>query len=376
MNEGRMKVLEMLQEGKIGVEEAMGLLKQFPEEDAPREERRDSGGGFLSELGDTISGAISDAIDASDGVFGGWQHGRKTTKEFVSDPITADIAAIKLLGKNGPVEIRGYEGNQVKIEVKYNAKRGDAQVFVREEGGVFELLYDYNALRWLAVDCLVPNVLVGQIHGESKNSKVELYNIRAEQVALITKNSKIEMGNVNAPQIVAKTRNANIEAKNLQTVNLDLQTGNAKIDIENVKAKIARLTTSNAKIATENVDIEQLYLKTSNGNIKLENMFNEAIDYVDARPEGSQYPPGAAPATERIIEAQTSNSGITVNLPADVAVDVQASTSNAGVECKIPNLVLNEFSKNYINGRTFDYDTHPRRLKLSLNTSNAAVKIR
>jgi len=32
MNEGRLKILEMLQEGKISVDEAMNLLSQFPEE--------------------------------------------------------------------------------------------------------------------------------------------------------------------------------------------------------------------------------------------------------------------------------------------------------------------------------------------------------
>jgi hypothetical protein len=406
----------MLQEGKISVEEATVLLRQFPEQqqrehheyhgyydDDEDEDKPTLGTGFdFSSIGETISNAMSDAFETVNeavkdaGDFAGdynWSgislfgiNGKhKNEMMFVSDPIAGDIAAIRLLGKNSPVEVKGYPGNQVRIKVKYTPKRHGTQIFVREDGGVFELLYDYNAMRGVDVECLVPaGSLVGSIHAETKNAKIEIEQITANQMELITKNEKIELADVICPQIIARTRNAKIDAKRVQSEHMDLQTNNAKIDVKDTKAKIARLTTSNAKVSTERIDIEQLYIKTSNGGIKLEDAFNAATFPVSEMVRDPQRNPNTAPSAaetaeatfERVIEAQTSNASVTISIPYDTAINLQASTSNARIDCKLPNLLVSDMSKNYLYAKTHNYETRPKRVKLTINTSNAAIKVK
>jgi len=405
------------------VQESLELLKQFAEE-TPQQtvnnnnqqkwrersySREDEGDfenqmdGLFEDIGETISSALETAADALEEAFdggngfeinlgfGGGRSRNKETIDYISNPITGTIPAIKLMGKNAPVEIYGYDGNEVRIEVKFNPKKRDARVLVQETGGSFEVLYDYNAMRWLGIECHVPNVLIDHIHGESKNSKVELRNVMVDKAAvLISRNSSIKIADVVCPKILAKTNNSNIYARNVQGSEIDLQTSNSKISVENIKARVARLTTSNSKVETENIDVVELYVKSSNGMVKLDDIFGGGPGN---SPEergtvplaaGSQYPPGdprgaavgATAVGERIVDVQTSNATISVAVPKDAAVKLQASTSNGGVQCKLPNLIANEVSKNYFNGMTYGYDAAPKRVKLNLNTSNATVKIK
>jgi len=409
MNEGKVKILEMLQEGKITVQESLELLKQFEEEQPSPpymddyddeamnfEERLD---GIFDNIGNIVSSNldkagrnIDKALNNAEG-FSEFSIGGKNVKivafgpgtkpgigkSFASRPITGDIAFIKLMSKNSPVQIKGYAGDTVQINVKYNPKRKDAQVVIQEEGGGFEVLYDYNAMRWLGIECLVPNALVNQIHGESKNSSIVFSDVRAGNAVLITKNSNIKIRDINCHSLLAKTGNSNLYARNVVAHELDLQTSNSKIETENVKAHIARLTTSNAKIELEDIDANEIYVKTSNASVKLDNAYwetNEAAEPVAT--VGSQYPPGheKAPKSERIVDIKTSNASIGVGVPADAAVKLQASTSNGGVQCKLQNLIANEVSKNYFNGKTYDYESRQKQVKLNLSSSNGAIKIK
>ncbi|MCL2235167.1 MAG: DUF4097 family beta strand repeat-containing protein [Defluviitaleaceae bacterium] len=394
MNENRMKILEMLQEGKITVDEAMAMLAQIPEDEPqhryeePRYSRdrhdREPEVFDFGNVGATIKGAFSDVISALDDIdidvrvdLGG---GKKHHKNFVSAPITTDtIPSLRLLGKNAPVMIRGHDGNEIHINAKYVAKSRGATLHVQENGGNYELLYDYNAVRYVLVECYVPrHVLVEYLHGETKNSAVELYDTRAGQVELLTKNSKIYIEDVNASHIVARTRNGNLYANGVTAINLDLETSNSKIDIEDVTARVARLTTSNAKINTENVNIQQLYMKTSNAAIKLEDAFDfEAETYQE--PEfGSQIRPEdrVAAAVERVIEATTSNATVQMYVPRDVAVKLQASTTNGRIDSTLTNLITHEISKNYLHATSQNYDTAAKKARIDIKTSNGTVKIK
>ncbi|MCL2855475.1 MAG: DUF4097 family beta strand repeat-containing protein [Defluviitaleaceae bacterium] len=393
MSEGRIKILEMLQEGKITVDEAMAMLAQFPEEEQAqnqtnnnhdnnndsRKEREYTASFDFADVGNTIKGAISNALSALDDIdiqieIGG---GKKYHMNFESEPITdTAIPSLRLLGKNAPVTIHGYEGSTIQINTKYATKSRGATLHVQEQNGNYELLYDYNAVRSVAVECYVPrHILIQQLHGESKNSALELYDVQAGHVELLTKNSKISLESVTAPNIVARTKNSNIEARYINTAHLDLETSNSKIEIEEVVAKIARLTTSNAKISTESINIQQLYMKTSNAGIKVEEALNFTND--ETTPEfGSQQRPEGILLAERVIEAHTSNGTVQIYVPDDVAVKLQASTSNGRIDSTLTNLIAHEISKNYLHATSQNYDTAQKRARIDIKTSNSSVKIK
>ena len=195
-NEGKVKILEMLAEGKITVEQSLELLAQFTDEEKsnrsrdyidprqinPNKRRDDSDEDWdgdwdegssdfandMANLGRRIKESIEDAIgtdlssigsdisnsfreigrDLEDvdinldvaGLFGYYKH--KSTITYISDPIPQSINQLKLLGKNAKVEIKGYNGDRLRITCKFNPKRADAQVLINEDNGSYEVLYD------------------------------------------------------------------------------------------------------------------------------------------------------------------------------------------------------------------------------------------
>ncbi|MDR2182894.1 MAG: DUF4097 domain-containing protein [Clostridiales bacterium] len=420
-NEGKIKILEMLQEGKITVEQSLELLAQFPDEKKagrrmdPRQinpnkrrdedndsenyddwewgsdwdEAEDEDGYDFSNLGQRIKAEIEGALgtdlssigndikqsirdigrDLEDadihldmsGLFGNYKH--RSTVTYISDPVPQAINQLKLIGKNAKVEIRGYDGDRLRITCKYNPKRQDAQIIVNEAGGSYEVLYDYNAMRSVAIYAEVPRVFVESIHGETKNAMVGLDGIKCRHAHLLTKNASIRVENSDCKEIAARTRNAAIKAEKLTADNIDFETSNSKIDVDDTTAQTARLTTSNSKVTTEHCDIKQLFIKTTNAGIKMERLFK----YSAAQ---SQWD------AEHIIEAHTTNGGVSIYVPRDVAAVIQASTSNGRVDCELPNMLMGEISKNYISGRNRDYDNAAKKVKINVSTTNSTIKFK
>jgi len=394
-NEGKVKILEMLSEGKIGVDEAMELLKQFPDEKEkkvrifsageeidPRqinpnkqednlEDRvieMDFSG--LSNLGQSIKKTVARAMESLEDLdinidfdfdLGGSRH--RSTMTYISDPIQGSIDTLKLIGKNSSVKVDGYSGNELRITCTYSSKRPDVQVLVNEENGVYELLYDYNAVRSMQIYCEVPHAYIENLHAESKNSSVELNNVKGRFFNLITKNSSIKIDNVECDEITARTKNSGISAEKLAAGHIDFETTNSKIDLEGVTAETVRITTTNGKVVTEYVDAKQLFVKTTNSGIKMENIFRSPA-------QGGNW------ETERIIEAHTTNGGVTIYVPREIAAMVQASTSNGRVDCECQNMLMGEISKNYINGRSQNYESSPMKAKINISTTNSAIKIK
>ena len=406
-NEGKMKILQMLSEGTIAVEDAMKLLEQFKDEEQenlrsqrpPRPERprrperphvyfghvhgngpdprvagqktirvngSDEAISFAESIGEKISGALSKLdnldfdldIDLSD-VFGS-KHRYSNTVTYVSNPIAQNIAALKLMGKNSKVEIEGYDGKELRITCSYKSKRPDTQVFVNEEHGGFEVQYDYNAMYSMEIKCEVPQVFIEEIQAESKNSSIKLQRLNGRTFNLLTKNGGIKLEKVRADEITAKTRNSAIQAEEVTADTISLETSNSKIDAEYITANVAHLITSNSKVETEDLDVKHLYIKTSNSGIKMENIFQ---NFAEA-------------GGERSVEAHTSNGSVSIYIPRNVAAMLQASTTNSRVDCHLQDLLVGDVSKNYLNGRTHDYDNATAKAKINISTTNGSIKIR
>ena len=441
-NEGKVKILQMLAEGKITVEQSLELLAQFKDEEEksrrphvmymdprqvnPNKRRKKNSdcdcdddddcdckwdedceyddedgwewdednnfGNNMANLGQHIKSSIENSIgvdlagissgisqtfkeigkDLEDvdidinldltGLFGTYKH--KSTITYISDPIAQNISQLKLVGKNAKVEIRGYDGDRLRITCKYNPKRKDARILVNENNGSYEVLYDYNAMRSLAIYAEVPrHILVESIHGESKNAHVDLLDVKCGQAHLLTKNSSVRIENTECNEIVARTRNASIKAERLRAGHIDFETNNDKIALERAVANSARLTTSNSKVVTEHCNIRQLFIKTSNAGIKMEHLFGN-----DTAQDGWD--------GEHIIEAHTTNGNATIYIPRHVAAMVQASTSNGRVDSDLPGMVMDEISKNYLSGKHKDYDDADKKVRINVSTTNSTIKFR
>lgn len=384
-NEGKMKILEMISEGKITPDEAMELLKHF-ENDNEKDINQDydfidgfdnidnSAEGFSQRvenfsqrvenfgqnLGERITNFVSDFMD-KDIVINfsdTFKNGYKGYFNYTSETIL-DINSIKLIGKNAPVQIKGYEGDIIKIECEFNCKNPNWEIKVNDENGNYELAYDYDSMRSMKIKCLVPFVYIQNIDIESKNYSIHASNLKGEKFKFASKNGSISIDNIDSNYLLGQTSNASITSSNINAKDIELITKNATINAYKIESNELFLITSNASIKIDDIDTHNLYLKTSNASLRLNN-FLRKTDW-----EG-----------ERNVEIISSNGKIDVDLPKDVYINLRTQTSTSSrINCNLDSVDFKNMSKNYINAISTGYENSNNKLKLNITTSNGNIDI-
>ena len=407
MQDNKMRILERLEAGEITAAEAMALMKnQENRQGAPPDPRQINpnrpqpshshanyqsqsqnqnqnqnqnqhqhqrhqesgwGGGLfgwvgemVSDITESITDSLSDIdvdINLSDFVGGG--HSR--TEHFTSKPILQSLAQLELNGKNDKIEIHGHDGNTVQISCEYDARYPDAHVYYHEENGHISLQFDDKAMKSVKVLCRVPRVHVGKITALTKNDSILMVNVAAGDIELATKNDPIYIEAINCTNLIAHTKNDNIKARAISGHTVFLETTNSKIVAEDIHADTLTLSTTNSGIKTAAIDANHLCIRTTNSGLKLEDTF-----FCD----GSLFWDG-----ERTLEATTTNSGIKLQVPQGVGLQLEASARGGKVLCDMP-LYGAVGDRSYVKGECTSYATAGRRLSVRLATSHGNIKIR
>ena len=313
-----LKILKQLEEGKISAEEAMAMMGQQkppvtptfespPPVEQPPTGWVDSFVGWVGDVVNDVATGIKDLTISYDTII----------KVFESRSVSQGINRLVLVGKNAKVKVRGYDGDTIRVECEYNARREDAEVYFHEESGVFKLIYDEDIIRSMKITCEVPRVLIKDLLVASKNDKILVEGLTSSKIHVETKN--------------------------------------AKITAENICADTAIFRTKNARIDTQNSNITHMYLSTTNTGLK----FAFAGGW-----EG-----------ERTLEAVTTNGGIAIALPSDVGLNIEAETSNSKISCNRDDMNYSKFSKRYMLGESQNYNFGGKRMRVKLSTGNSSIKI-
>jgi len=382
MSEEKRKILEMLQEGKITIDETMSLLKQFPETNKKKKERRnektnssgceegcedcdlcgeedDYGYNYnynfdidLSSIGQEIKNGLQEVQNSLSQVFGEgiFVFGKKTPKgkpfSFTSPSVGNGIRSLKLHGKNAPIIIRHHNADHIKVSGEYQSNNPNAEVAFHFESGNAEIVYNHNVMNSVRLVCEVPeNIQIERVYAENKNSSIEVTGLTAQNIELITKNSKIQIDELTCHNLLAKTRNAPIYATGItSSEEISLETTNAKIDTKKITApNIVKLRTSNASVSLDLSESDSseghcesdLEIRTTNGSIKL-----------------------VVPKTDY-----------------EVGYKIQATTSKGNIKCGLDNMNYETENKNYLTGKTINYEQLASCLNMNLTTTNGSIHV-
>lgn len=392
MGEERLKILQMLEDGKIKAEEAEALLRQIhdgddrprdyqPERERPRHNRPDRERphynrpdrerpyyeyrpdyGWLDDLrtvigntADSIGDAVRDAINSDESPFVSKQE--RFTADLNAD---GEIRELAFEGKNAPMKLEAYGGDTLEVEVNYKAKGlWDPRFSLGQENGAYSLRYDDNALYMLGVSVRVPRAAkIGAVSLNTKNSAISVDDITAGAIDLGTKNAPISAHRINGDRIACETRNAPITLDGVKTREIEAHTSNARITLAYAEGGRARLETSNSKIEARASTIAQLSAITSNSSIQLDN-----LGYTGQEPVCA-------------IDAVTSNGQISVSLPSGkLDCKLRASTSHGSISSELSDLVYQANERNYVEARTIGYDEARSKINLNLQTSNGRIFI-
>lgn len=369
MSEEKIKILDMLKDGKITTDEAMALLKQFQDdsERPPRHHQQDwedrtprysyrPDFSWINDLRSTIEETAQNVLFPDESLFNA-----KQEKFITSSDISGEIRSLVFEGKNAPVRLESYGGDRIEAEVYYKTKsQWNPRFTLSEDNGVYSLNYDDNALYMLGINIRVPEtVQISDVRLKNRNAPITVNHITAGKIELNTKNEVIKVSDIKGEHLYCETKNAAIVLEAVEMREIDAQTSNSKISLKDADAFRARLVTSSAKIEVKGSNIAQLYAKTSNSPLRFDSLSCEEHGPVCS------------------IDAITTNGQISIHLPQrELNCKLRASTTIGNISSDLSDLEYQVNERSYMEAQTRGYEATQNKLNLNLQTTNHGIYIK
>ncbi len=384
MEEERLAVLRMLQEGKITVEEAAALLEALAEGSSPADgtpvepgpaggpetkekkvepgdkgepENKDGPGNKVEEklrrvkslarsglieenvlsavenVLRTVSERLDETFDSAweggPGIFALWPH-KRVERTFTGSFSAASEASINLEIKNGRISLVPWDNEGFKVQTVGFVRNHLAHQAETE----FERLIGYQA---------GPDSL-----------KIEATNMRAIAALSLA----ISLPRRLTYRIAVETTNGPIATGEFTCSEISLQSTNGTIRAEQARSEKLRIETTNGSIhvTTASPDVS---CKTVNGTVNVK-------------------VPAAIAGKYRL---ETTNGGIRVNLPrgVDLGMSVEAETHFGPIRIEHPDMDIVKESQNIGNHEvkavSRGYETTSRKLNLDLETAHGSIVV-
>jgi len=398
LNEERMMILKMLQEGKISSDEASKLLEaldgshnenneysgkrqqksqaNYYDEAAKFREkindwRRDFSKNYSSKdfdkvvdefstkaekIGKNVASAtvgivdkivdyVSSVVDTgSFNIFGSFNVVEKNYEATVSEGMDLEIEAL-----NGQIVVKKHEENKILIKSKIRCPQsGTSDVLVFEESPSsvkLALAKSDNFNLSISHEVYLPAVRFNKIKLESKNGKIYVEDTLSKDFESITSNATIDLKGINSDSIKVDTKNAKVFINYVIGRDVDINTKNSIIEIKNLKT-------------------EKLGAYTANGRIVVDNIQN------------------CDGASEISIDLKTKNGEIKANMndTDNKGYKVKARTTNGGINLLIPELLYHNSASQDGFGKSIDaessnYNTATVRVNINAETVNGYIEV-
>ncbi|MBP3037901.1 DUF4097 domain-containing protein [Bacillaceae bacterium Marseille-Q3522] len=370
MNEERIKILKMVEEGDLSAAEALQLLEELEAKQKKMEQKKED---LIEELsaasGDNTEHEqkhehehsqshykyqsavekIFDFVDTSikklKEVDLDFNFGKSVEFTHVFQHADADIQQFDVDIANGSVKLIPWEQKDVRIECEAKIFRAGTTEEAREKflkDVVFVVegskLKFFTQQKWMKL-----NAAIYFPQAEYDKIKVRLFN------------GKIEAENVKAKQYKAKTANGRITIDTINSANVEISTGNGKVIINNGYIDDLEVETLNGKIVAEG-DFKTLDAESFNGNV-----YCTLTGY-----------------RTQLIDARAATGNIELNLPGEAAVKGELKTNVGGFDILLDGIQITEEKRDVVQKKvrfkTVKEAEHVIKMTANTNTGTITVK--
>ena len=322
MSEERRRILDMLSEGKVTVEEAERLLEAL--QGTQRETRKGRGIGALQDtlegLGEEIEKGLEKGLEGLEESLSGWSESEDSDRDedgktSMRDDTFAvgDNPRLVVRGFNGRIRVLAGEPGSIRVRARLKKPRGIKYSATQEGDLVTVEAKDQQS--------------EGFLHGLSRQSSganIEVTVPVTTSVDLATSNGPAELQGTEGGGTV-QTKNGRIRVENFKG-NLNATTKNAPITVKTFSGS-AELSSTNSRVSVEDA-YGRFDARTTNGSIK----FQGSIE----------------PGTDNRLS--TTNGSIKVALDADPSFKLTAATVNGRVRCEVPGFVASVEKRHKLKG--------------------------
>lgn len=180
---------------------------------------------------------------------------------------------------------------------------------------------------------------------------------------LETANGKINVEDTISSSMEAITKNAHIELMGVNSDSLKISTKNAKVQMTYVAGKEIVVDTRNAFVDMKHVKANKLKVNTANGRISIEDVHAAEAEVVE-------------------IDVKTANGMIKINMndTEETGYKVDAKTTNGSVNLLIPSVLYSNVAgqgmgNSNVQAETKDFEASLKKVYIKAETSNGYIEI-
>ena len=344
MTEERRRVLDMLAEGKVTVEEAERLLEVL--QGTHRVKTRKGRGiealqDTLEGLGEEIEKGLEEGLAGLEESLSGWSESENDARDedgktSMRDDTFAvgDNPRLVVRGFNGRIRVHAGEPGSIRVRTRLK-KPHEIKYSAAQEGDL------------VTVEAKPDGQSEGFLHGFSRQhsgANIEVTVPAATSVDLATSNGPVELQGTEGGGAV-QTKNGPIRVDKFKG-DLNATTKNAPITVKTLSGS-AELSTSNGRVSIEDAH-GHFDARTTNGSIKFQGSIEAG--------NGSTL--------------STTNGNIKVALDAEPNLKLTAATVNGRVRCEVPGFVASVEKRHKLKGTVSEGEA-----ELIAQTVNGSIAI-
>lgn len=243
-------------------------------------------------------------------------------------------------GLKAPILLTGYNGDKLSATLLCIPKRNDARIEFTVLGGKYFLDYNEDDFEKVGIDAFIPENMFKNVNISNYGGDLTLSTLTADIINIQTSNAKTEILNIHARDLTAECESGK-----------DMR-------IENVYCKNAQFNNYNGSIYASYFDIENLKMTSFDGTFNIS--VSEFKDY-------SNY----------YWSLETSNQRLSILLPSlsYAGYYIKAKASLGDVRVGLAGMDYITKSQSYAEVKSQRFDTLPTKVRMSLETSNAALVV-
>ncbi|MBU9720898.1 MULTISPECIES: DUF4097 family beta strand repeat-containing protein [Bacillaceae] len=201
-----------------------------------------------------------------------------TSHSVIEEIVEQEVDDIYVYSNNTRINIYPTDESTIKVEFQGDVSRHQlttevegASLSVRLEGKNRLKFIDLNLFsKPQELSVFVPERIYKSVELDTRNGRIQVSNVEAENFQVKTNNGRIEMNDITSTSIKGSSDNGRIDLRNVSASSLEVHTHNGRIELDGVLGDI-KASSNNGRLTlyTEKLD-RNIELETHNGRITIE----------------------------------------------------------------------------------------------------------
>jgi DUF4097 and DUF4098 domain-containing protein YvlB len=363
MKEEKKRILKMVEEGKLTVDEAVTLLDELEKAQQTMEQKQEQ---IVNELSTAVNFEETKKEDPLQAKY-------QSTKEKIFDFVDTALKKIK----DFDFDLNFGQS----IEISHIFHQGDVDLTNMDidvaNGSIKIAAWDQPDVR---IECQAKVFRVENSDQARQNFLRDIvFSVENQKLRFMTQQKWMKVESViyvpksDYERVRIRMFNGTVLGEEMNVADLRVKTANGKINLERIKGKKAEVETANGKIKIINSQIDDLEAETINGGIKLDGDFKR----VETQSFNGNISYNVNGNRAEVIQVKATTGGIDLFVPEALPVNGELKTNLGGFNLQLVGVqILEEKSEMIQKSLRFQSINHPDKMvKIYADTKTGSIAI-